>query len=727
MNNEVNANTKKGTKNQIQLRGMFKKIISGGESNNWLWALAIFVSDEGENHTVYCKGRALKLMTHYDVVLSENFNDKYKNKNLVSLSISQPKNNEELKKVLLRTNTGIGRATIEKLDKQFGEDWIDSFLKNPEIFKEKINEKTFTSLDNFFKTYTNKSYNFFLSHGLEKLYDALKIDFSEGDLIEELKKINPYTLVYTHNYSFSKIDDLGIALELHNSIERLYALIYHSIEKEINSNNSTKIKINYILEAVKTDFLNYSDKVILDAITYMINNAFIVYWGDTGLFSTHSIVRKENYIAVRLSRLKKIALKISNYQAHSSISKLQQEAFMNAIINSVSVISGFPGTGKSFVIKNIIEFLISEKLFKKEEIVIVTPTGRAAVNLKAKSGVDAKTIHSYFKISDTPFKSTLSCQLTENTHKVLVIDEFSMVNTDLFYTVLYNSPDLEKLILVGDADQLPCIGAGNLLDDIIESNKFQTTKLVEIFRTDHRDIAEHFLAVREFKEPRYNTENIEWYDANNIDFKDKLLSIYQEKVDRFGIQNVALLIPLHKTPHGTIKMNMLLQEWNLYRQNLNIEDIPSIKIGAGENAKIFYLGDKVVQNENDYDLNVYNGEIGFIESIDKEGKKITINFDYKKIEYSRDQFIQYITLGYALTVHKFQGSESSCVIFPVLPEYDYLFETKLIYTAVSRSKENLVILGDLGYYREKVLKGHKKEKTLTNFADSIQMEELWNL
>ncbi|ENY69257.1 Exodeoxyribonuclease V alpha chain [Mycoplasmopsis bovigenitalium 51080] len=702
-------------------RGVFKKILSGGPNANWNYTLAIFVADEGENFSIYCTNVSFKLMTHYDITYTENPNSRHKSKLLKSISVSEPKNSSELEKVMLATNSGIGKATIEKMRDKFGENWIDNFKNDPQPFALTLSSNIYERLVTFFKTYTDKSYNFFLSNSLQKLHTQLVEDFGDKeDLVELLKTKNPYTLVLKNNYDFEVIDKLAHLLTMQESPLRMQALIHHSVNSLINNFNSTLVPVQNVLQLISKDSYFYKPEQVIEDIQSLIHQGILYFDNQKHLLSTQEMLEKEMFIASKLLSLKSSnAKKYESPHAINDLSELQQQAFNNAVLDNVSIISGFPGTGKSYIIKHLISFWLNNKTYKKSEIAVLAPTGRAAVNIKIKQDIDAKTIHSYFKITQQNHKNKLISNNNDIQPKVLIIDEFSMVNIDILHCVLENSIDLEKIVFVGDVDQLPCIGPGNLLDDLIKSNKFKTTKLVEIFRTDREEIPNHFLNIKENKKPQMSTEYIHWINSTEDYFNEKLIEIFANKINDYGIEDVAVLIPMHKTPHGIANINQLLQKFYLDYRSTKNDQIEYFTIGSD---KKYYIGDKVIQNANDYVLDVYNGEIGFIKSYDSKNKIIKVDFGYKIIEYTHSEFLEYITLGYAISVHKFQGSESPSVIFCVLKEYNWAINTKLIYTAVSRAKDDLSIVGDINYYISSITLKNNTTEFITSFSNFLNME-----
>ncbi|MBU4690446.1 AAA family ATPase [Mycoplasma sp. ES3157-GEN-MYC] len=720
----MNDNYGKKTYTQNKLfsaRGRFLKVLSGGEKADWKYTLAIFETDNRENFSIFITDKKIKLLSFYDIEYTNNTNSKYNSKKLISLAISEPKNDEEFERVLINTVKGVGKRTIEILKEKFGSDWAKKFKQEPMLFESSVSPKLFESLKEFFVSYDDETYSFFVNNGLERLYDVLKIEFGEEDLLKKLREINPYSLVYDYDYKFEIIDKLGICMDLDESDKRLYALIYNNVTKLMN-NNSTLVDFIELYDAIKKDRKSYSETTLIEAIQKLVNESILFFDTTQNRISTAKMLIKEKYIADELLRLNKYKNNNSVTQTSSVLSPLQQEAFINGVNKKVSVISGFPGTGKSYVIKYLINYFVDNKIYKKSEIAVVAPTGRAAINLKNKLDIEAKTIHSLFRIAQEPFKNIQLASYKDLDHKVLIIDEFSMVTVDLLFLILNNLPRLEKIIFVGDADQLPCIGPGNMLEDIVKSGKIATTILTDIFRTDKKEICDHFLSIKNKKTPSLKTESIKWHEISETEFTEKIVEQYQLSVEKYGIENVAVLIPIHKSEVGIKAVNDILQQWNLLRNQLKKKNIDSISYGHGDTCRLYYVGDRVVQLENDYELDVYNGEIGTITKINAN-TEVTVDFGYKSITYTREEFGSYVSLGYALSVHKFQGSESMCVILPVFDAYDWMMTTKLMYTGTSRAKEELIIIGNLNFYIWKIKNNNRDIKAYTSFGAFIEKGE----
>ncbi len=364
----------------------------------------------------------------------------------------------------------------------------------------------------------------------------------------------------------------------------------------------------------------------------------------------------------------------------------QKEAVKIAVSSKLMIITGGPGTGKTTVINAIIR--IYREL--KAKILLCAPTGRAAKRMSETSSYPAKTIHraleyapalgSFQKNSDNPFKES-----------VLIVDEVSMIDTILMSHFLKAVPDSAVLIMVGDINQLPSVGAGNVLKDLINSGRIPCIELNEIFRQSEGSaiiINAHKINNGFMPEMSNEDRNGDFFYIEQSD-PERVLNIILELVSRrvpgrFGLDpfhDIQVLSPMHKGVVGTGNLNNCLQE------TLNPAEAKLIK---GERS--FRINDKVMQLKNNYDKDVYNGDIGKITDINNSVQKVTVSYDHRRVDYEYSEMDE-VTLAYAISVHKSQGSEYPAVIIPLLPQHYILLQRNLIYTAVTRGKKLVVIIG----------------------------------
>jgi exodeoxyribonuclease V alpha subunit len=328
----------------------------------------------------------------------------------------------------------------------------------------------------------------------------------------------------------------------------------------------------------------------------------------------------------------------------------------------------------------------------KLRIFLAAPTGRAAKRMYEATGCEAKTIHRLLEYSPQKrgFKKDQDDPLEAD---LVIIDETSMVDTLLMYHLLKAIPSHAHLILVGDVDQLPSVGPGNVLRDIIESGIFTVVRLTEIFR----QAQESMIVVNAHK-----VNNGEFPILKEIDRKDttdfyfiqeedpekileNVITLCADRISqRFGfhrVRDIQVLTPMHKGIIGVSNLNIELQK------SLN----PNQQ-GIAHGSRMFRLGDKVMQTVNNYDKEVFNGDIGWVSKIDQEDKEITIDFDSRPITYEYSDLDE-VVLAYAISVHKSQGSEYPVVIMPVTTQHYLLLQRNLIYTGITRAKKLVVLIG----------------------------------
>ena len=540
---------------------------------------------------------------------------------------------------------------------------------------------------------------FLQSHGVGTTR-ATRIYKTYGEKAIEVVSQNPYQLAKDiRGIGFVSADmiagNLGIAKD---SLVRARAGVAHvlleatsdghcGLPKEILVQNSAKlleiekdlielaIAEELKLKSLVLDTLNNIDTVFLTSYyVYEKNIAKIllnlakspVSWGKTD--TTTIIPSVEEELNITLAESQKLAID-------------------KALDNRLMVITGGPGTGKTTLVNSLLKTLAAKKL----NIKLCAPTGRAAKRLSESTGLEATTIHRLLEIDPAygGFKrneeSPLSCDY-------LVIDETSMVDVPLFYSLLKALPLHSALLLVGDVDQLPSVGAGQVLKDIISSKVISTVQLTEIFRqaatsniiTNAHRINHGILPNMQITREESDFYFVEAEHGNDI--INKIITMVKERIPKkFNlnpVQDIQLLCPMQRGGAGARSLNIELQKV------LN----PNHTEGIVKFGQIFAIGDKIMQTENNYDKEVYNGDIGIIKAINEQDQEIIINFYNRDVNYDYTDLDQ-ITLAYATTIHKSQGSEYPAVIIPITMQSYMMLRRNLIYTAITRGKKLVVIIG----------------------------------
>ena len=397
----------------------------------------------------------------------------------------------------------------------------------------------------------------------------------------------------------------------------------------------------------------------------------------------------------------------------------QRQAFMKAARNGLLVITGGPGTGKTTVIRNIIRFFESEDM----EILLAAPTGRAAKRMTEATGCEARTIHRMLELNGVPEEESRAEQFQRNEQNPLeadaiIIDEMSMVDINLLYALLKAVTVGTRLILVGDVDQLPSVGPGNVLRDVIGSEAFAVVKLEKIFRQAAQSdiiVNAHKINAGEWIDPEARSKDflfIKRQDANAI--INASITLVRDKLPRYvgaPMYDIQVMTPMRKGALGVERLNTILQEF----LNPPTPDKKEKELGAST----FREGDKVMQIKNNYQMEwevrsqrynvaldkgtgVFNGDMGVVRRIDLFGEQLTVEYDENRFVTYEFKQLDELELAYAITIHKSQGSEYPAVVIPLLSGPRMLMNRNLIYTAVTRARSCVCIVGSPQTFQEMV-------------------------
>jgi exodeoxyribonuclease V alpha subunit len=369
------------------------------------------------------------------------------------------------------------------------------------------------------------------------------------------------------------------------------------------------------------------------------------------------------------------------------LAERQRQAVQMALTNKISILTGGPGTGKTSTVKAVLQLLAG----KGKRALLAAPTGRAAKRLAESTGYEAKTIHRLLEVSPSEgFKfqrngeNPLECDL-------LIVDECSMVDLMLMHSVLKAIHPASHVLLVGDADQLPSVGAGNVLRDMIASGVVPVTRLDVIFRqAADSSIITNAHRINKGEMPQFPKDKRDFYFFNKEDpdeAAELLVDIVARRIpEKFGvsIDDIQVLSPMHRGTAGARALNEKLQaRLNPLRYNL-------AEYRSG--SRLFRVGDRVLQLRNNYDKEIFNGDVGRILQIDLEEGEIGVEFEGRRISYDLSDLDE-LTLAYAMSVHKSQGSEYPVVVLPLLTQHYMLLQRNLLYTAITRAKQMVVIVG----------------------------------
>ena len=373
-------------------------------------------------------------------------------------------------------------------------------------------------------------------------------------------------------------------------------------------------------------------------------------------------------------------------QLSITLAERQIEAIKAAITNKVLVITGGPGTGKTTIIKSILQIFSSVT----NSILLAAPTGRAAKRMSEATGRESKTIHRLleFNMAKGGFQKNEEFQLECD---LIILDEASMIDSLLMYHLLKAIPKNATLIIVGDINQLPSVGAGSVLKDIIKSNAFPVIELNEIFRQAQQSaiiVNSHNIIQGKIPSLDNINENSDFYFIKDDDQEgvlDKVIRLVKQRIpQKFGfdsINDIQVLTPMNRGIVGTSKLNEYLQE------ALNPDGLEIVRGG-----RKYRIGDKVMQIRNNYDKEVFNGDIGFITNIDTENQSVTITVDGRAVTYDFSDLDE-LVLAYAVSIHKSQGSEYQVVVMPLVMAHYMMLARNLLYTGITRGKKLVVVVG----------------------------------
>ncbi len=614
---------------------------------------------------------------------------------------------------------GIGPASAKAIVKRFGEDTLDVIENHPERLVEVngISEAKAKSIsEHFKKNFAARTLMIFLAEYEISMSVGVKAYKKWGDDAETLIRSNPYVLCSDNiNVPFDKADSMARELGIDVSCtDRIKAGIRYRLKFMSYAGNTC-----YPLDKLKKDccgFLNIDQRLFDSVLTEELEEENLHSFDKENVryIMLHDYYRAEDYISRRLSIMKECSYDnkinfsdvIDNAEEKNGVEydELQREAINLALSYGFLVITGGPGTGKTTALNAIID------LYKQQgmTVFVAAPTGRAAKRLADVTGCEAKTIHRMLEVKPTEL-GNMSFVHDENNMldcDALIIDEMSMVDTLLFEAVLKAISLTCKLVLVGDSDQLPSVGAGNVLKDIIESNVMPVVRLTQIFRQAQQSAIitnAHKIVNGEHLDLTVKDKDFFFFQRLEFEGLQKLTAelCSQRLPNAYGyspFDDIQVLSPTRKGPSGTMELNKLLQ------QELN----PPADGKSELKTKLytFRTGDKVMQNHNDYEIiwkkqvgdntetgaGIFNGDIGRIIKCNKVLRTMTIDFDGRIAEYS-GEMISYLELAYAVTVHKSQGSEYDAVILTIFDGYEKLYYRNLLYTAVTRAKKLLIIIG----------------------------------
>lgn len=625
---------------------------------------------------------------------------------------------------------GIGRKTAEKIVDALGEGCLNLLKEDINVLRTVpgITDKQFAAIEEGMKKEDDgleELVRFLNIHGVG-IRNLVRLNKAYGKNALEKIRENPYRVIEeVDGFGFATADKIGLNLGIAADDERrLYALLVDScMELCVTSGNSfARLESLEAFFAKKAKGLSYDFGELLD--TARKNITLIVEDNRVYPATQHEAEKNSSrflagfpYQDLEEYEEEQLAEYLDEIQDELEIEydDIQKKAILELFRSPLMIMTGGPGTGKTTVVRAMVNLFA--KVYPSASIMCAAPTGRAAKRLSELTGKDAATIHSILKwdLETNTFGRNGDEPLNAD---LLIIDEFSMVDVWLFYNLLKACVNVRRICIIGDENQLPSVGPGCVLRDLIASECFPVIRLKHIYRQEEGSGVISLAHDINHGEVESRYSDTAFFEIRRQDIRQAVLDIASDAVSKgYSLDDIQVLSPMYQGAAGIDVLNNALQEF------FNPADDTKNEVRVG--YTVFREGDKILQLKNQPDDDVYNGDIGqLVEIIDarhSESRKTTLICDFQGIfvEYTQDNWNN-ITLAYCISVHKSQGSEYPIVIFPVTYQMGYMLQRRLIYTAVTRARKAIIVLGELGAFRKgcEILDRVPRETTL---KDRIRM------
>lgn len=600
---------------------------------------------------------------------------------------------------------GIGPAMAKKIVAEFGEKTLEIIAKSPnELLKVPgIGKKTAEKISASYleQSELTEIMVWLENHGISNTYagkifakyGSFAIDIMEKDIYRLFQDIEGIGFLTADKLAFN----LGIQRE---DKRRIISGIDYALMQLCNNGHCCIPEMALVDKTAK--ILQVNNQIIFTILKERIDNGSLnteVVGGETLIYPPY-LYYAEKKVATRLLQLQQateplsednlsLFIKVWEKDNQIQLAQKQKEAIKACLHHGVLVLTGGPGTGKTTVIKGILSILKAQGL----KIRLAAPTGRAAKRLSETTGQKALTIHRLLEANNLAQDDNLQLGFSKDIDDqldadVIILDEVSMVDIVLMHHFLNAVPDGCRIILVGDTDQLPAVGPGSVLKDIIRSQKIPAIRLDEIFRQAQTSMIiqnAHIINAGRLPDLRKQYSDFVFYELNDdTSITQKILDLCTKDLPHEGfnvLKDVQVLSPMHRFLCGVENLNLMLQEQLNPKKNQD-----ELKYSS----QTFRFGDKVMHIRNNYQKNVFNGDIGFIQDINNE--KLTVDYFDHIVTYEKNELNE-LTLAYASSVHKSQGSEYKVVIIPLSTSHYIMLQRNLLYTAITRAKQKVIIIG----------------------------------
>lgn len=595
---------------------------------------------------------------------------------------------------------GCGEKTAEKIVDILGDKAIEKIkdnINNLDLIPRLSEQKKQSIYKSILKYYESNETIIKLKEYGFTIKDSMKLINIYGNGILNIVDNDIYSLV--NEIDFKTLDKIYLNIHKKTTNLRILACIVETMKRLTFKTGDT---YNYKDEIIKCLYDEFN--IMIDSNDYfvMLNNEYKIVVQDNKYYlkeyydSEYSIAKKLNKINIKEeTKNKNIVKYINELEELNNIkyNKEQIEAITSIVDNNVILITGGPGTGKTTIIKGILE--LYKKLNKlsddgvNRKVALIAPTGRASKRMSETTGYGASTIHRFLKWNKENDTFGIN-EFNKTNEELIIVDETSMIDTLLFDSLLKGIKNNVKLVLVGDEFQLPSVSPGLVLNDLINSKKFKHIRLTNIYRQSEdsyipilaNEIKNKCLTDYLDKKDDYN-----FIECNTRNIKNIVMDIAKKSLEKgLNENNLQILAPMYKGEIGIDNLNINLQ--NIF--NPHKDDLKSISLGN----IIYRINDKILNLVNDVDKGIYNGDIGYIYDIDINSKSdfLRVDFEGNIVSFKKEE-LNTIKHAYAISIHKSQGSEFDHVILPISKTYNKMLYNKLIYTAVSRAKKSLIIIG----------------------------------
>lgn len=562
---------------------------------------------------------------------------------------------------------GIGRVRVERIRKSWEE---QKEIKNIMLFLQG-HEVSTSHATKIFKTYGSDSISVVQENPYRLADDIWGIGFKTADTIAEKMGIEKDRFIRLRSgilYTLNKLSENGHCYAVREQLIQAAVQLLEVEEAELE---------------ITLDEMLRTEEVIREEEAIYLPPFF---FSETGCAKRLlKLLAAERRVQMDVDTVMETVMGRTGQGQHITYDEVQLEAIRAAVSSKIMVLTGGPGTGKTTTTMGIIAAYRAAGC----RIVLAAPTGRAAKRMSEATGMEAKTIHRLLE-----YKPPEGYQRKEENPlegDVLILDECSMIDIMLMYNLLKAMPEQMTLIMVGDTDQLPSVGAGNVLKDIISSGRIPVVRLSRIFRQARGSriiMNAHRINKGEQIDMRGGRDSDFFFAAKetNEEVVELLVKYCTENLPRYyhvdALQDIQVLTPMQRGVCGAANLNQVLQE---------AMNPGSIFLRRGGTQ--YRLHDKVMQIRNDYDKEVFNGDIGVINHVDMEERELTVNFDGREVVYDVSE-LEELTLAYATTIHKSQGSEYPIVVMPFTMSHYVMLQRNLLYTGVTRAKKILVLIGE---------------------------------